>query len=131
VRGPAARQLRGLLERFEARDVEGVVALFAPDGILSDPHYPPPLGPTLVGHDVIRDAITWAVDMIERPRFTVLHELSGDDDAHLAAVEVITNHDLVGGAAATFTQVFVAEVGDDGLFRRVQSYTPYPPPAPP
>lgn len=124
------RRLRGLLERFEAKDVDGVVALFASEGVFSDPHYPPPLGPTMVGHDAIRQGISWGVGIIERPHFSVRHELSEDDGDRLGALEVDTNHQLVGGALATFPQVFVAEVDDDGLFRRVQSYAPYPPPPP-
>lgn len=130
MESPPVRQLKRLLERFEAKDVDGIVALFAPDGLLSDPHYPPPLGPTMVGHDAIRKGIAWGVGMIERPRFAVRHELAGDG-GRLGAVEVETRHELVGGTLAAFMQVFVAELGDEDLFGRVQSYTPYPPPAPP
>ncbi len=56
------------------------------------------------------------------------HELTGDSDA-VAALEVDTNHQLVGGGAMVFTQVFMAEVDGDGLLSRMQGYTPYPPPA--
>jgi hypothetical protein len=55
----------------------------------------------------------------------VRHELTGDSGA-VAALEVDTNHQLVGGGGMVVTQVFMAEVGGDGLL----SYTPYPPPAP-
>lgn len=123
-------QLKALLERFVSKDVDGVVTLFARAGVFSDPHYPPPLGPTMVGHDAIRQGIAWGVGMIERPQFAVRHELSGKG-GRLAAVEVDTRHELVGGIVAAFTQVFVAELDDDGLFGRVQGYTPYAPSTPP
>ena len=122
------QRLRALLERFEAKDVDGVVALFASDGVLSDPHYPPPVGPTMVGHDAIRQGIAWGVGIIERPHFSVRNELAGENGSQLGALEVDTHHVLLGGAVAAFTQVFVGEVDDHGLFRRVQSYAPYPPP---
>ena len=126
---PALRCLLELLEGFQAKDVEAIMALFAADGVFTDPHYPPPVGPTMSGHDAIREAVTWALGVLEQPGFTVRHQLSNPENANVAAVEVDTHHRMVGGAMATPPQVFVAEVGDDGLLRRVQSYAPYPPPA--
>ena len=117
--------------RFEAKDIEGVVGLFAPDGVFADPHYPPPIGPSMSGHDAIREGLTWSLGLIEQPHFAVRHELSGADSDRVGALEVDTNHKLHGGAALTFTQMFVAEVNDDGLLRRMESYTSYPPPSSP
>lgn len=124
----AMQLLREVLERFEAMDLEGVVDRFAPDGVLFDPHYPPPVGPAMAGHDAIRAGLTVGLGMLEQPGFTVRHELTAPG-GELAAVEVDTNHRLTGGTMIAFPQVFVAEMGDDGLLRRMQSYTPYPPPA--
>jgi ketosteroid isomerase-like protein len=123
----AVRRLHDVLERFEAKDVEGVVQLFAPHGVFTDPHYPPPIGPSMVGHEAIREGITWSVGILEQPNFSVRHSLF-DQDGEVAAVEVDTNHEMIGGAVLTFTQVFVGEIDDDGRLRRMQGYTPYPPP---
>lgn len=125
----ALQSVQSLLERFMAKDVDGVVALFAPDGMFSDPHYPPPIGPVMVGQKAIRQGVVWGAGMLEQPGFVIRHQLSGAGRDDLVAVEVDTNHVLVGGAVLAFPQVFVAELDGDGLFRRVQSYTPYPPPA--
>lgn len=126
----ALRSLLDLLDGFKAKDVEAVVGLFAADGAFSDPHYPPPIGPTMTGHDAIRQGVAWALGVLEQPGFTVRHELWNPENPTVAAVEVDTHHRMVGGAMVTPPQLFVAEVGDDGLLRRVQSYAPYPPPAP-
>jgi len=127
----AVRRLQEVLDRFEAKDIDGVIDLFAADGVLVDPHYPPPIGPAMAGHNTIRDGLTWGLGMLEQPGVSVRHRLSDPGDGRVAAVEVDTNHRLVGGATIAFPQLFVAEVGDDGLLRRMQSYTPYPPPAMP
>ena len=125
------RRVEHLFERFTAKDVDAVVEMFAPDGVFSDPHYPPPVGPTMVGHDAIRQGITMGLGMLDRPGFRIRHRLSADGDAGPVAVEVDTNHELVGGTVAAFAQVFIVELDGDGRFRRVQSYTPYPPPSVP
>lgn len=127
----ALSRVHEVLERFRAKDIEGVVELFAPDGVLYDPHYPPPVGPAMAGRDAIREGLSWGLAMLEQPGFDVRNELSNPDIPNLAAVEVDTNHRMVGGASIAFPQMFVAELGDGGLLRRVQSYTPYPPPAMP
>src|SRR5688572_11599016 len=97
--------------------------VFAADGVFADPHYPPPIGPNMAGHSAIREGITWGLGMIEEPHFAVRHELTGNDSDRVAAVEVDTRHKLHGGAVLAFTQMFVAEVDDDGLLRRMESYT--------
>jgi ketosteroid isomerase-like protein len=124
----AMDRLNDVFMRFEARDVEGVVALFAADGVFSDPNYPPPIGPTMTGHNAIRAGITWGLGIVEQPHFAVRHALTDDDSGRVAAVEVDTNHKLKGGAMLTFTQMFVGEANGDGLLRRMESYTSYPPP---
>lgn len=124
----AVRRVHEVFERFEARDVEGVVGLFAADGVFADPHYPPPIGPAMVGRQAIREGLSWGLSIVDQPHFAVRHELTGNSDA-AAALEVDTNHRLVGGGGMVVTQVFMAEVDGDGLLSRMQSYTPYPPPA--
>jgi hypothetical protein len=127
VTATALQLLLQLLQRFEAKDVEGVVELFATDGVFADPHYPPPIGPSMAGHNAIRDGVSWGLGVVEQPHFDVRHQLSGIGTNTLAAVEVDTNHQLFGGAVLAFTQVFVAETNEDGRLRRLESYTPYPP----
>lgn len=126
---PALQSLLDLLDGFQAKDVEAILGLFAADAVFTDPHYPPPIGPTMTGHDAIREAVTWALGVLEQPGFTVRHQLWNPENPNVAAVEVGTHHRMVGGAMVTPPQLFVAEVGDDGLLRRVQGYAPYPPPA--
>lgn len=104
----AVQRLQEALARFEAKDIEGVVGLFAPDGVFADPHYPPPIGPSMSGHAAIREALTWSLGLIEQAHFAIRHELSGVDSDPVAALEVDTNHKLHGGPALTFTQVFIA-----------------------
>lgn len=70
----------------------------------------------LVGHDAIRAGLTWSLGIIEQPHFAVRHELTENDSG------------LKGGAVLAFTQMFVGEVNGDGLLRRMESYTSYPPP---
>ena len=124
----AVRCVHEVFERFEAKDGEGVVELFAVDGLFVDPHYPPPIGPSMAGHQAIRQGILWALGIVEQPHFRVRYELAAGDSDAVAAFEVETNHTLVGGGAIVVTQVFIAEVDDAGRLRRLQSYTPYPPP---
>ena len=62
----AVQRLQDVLMRFEAKDIEGVVGLFAPDGVFADPHYPPPVGPSMAGHDAIREGLTWSLGLIEQ-----------------------------------------------------------------
>ncbi len=119
-----------VFERFQAKDGDGVVGLFAVDGVFVDPHYPPPIGPSMAGHEAISEGISWALGIVEQPQFSVRHEFASGDSDGVAALEVDTNHALVGGGALVVTQVFIAEVDDAGLLRRLQSYTPYPPPVP-
>lgn len=127
----ALRLLINVLDMFEAKDPDGVLAQFAPDGIFFDPHYPPPIGPAMAGREAISEGIRWGLGMLEQPGFTVRARFTGDDDGGMAVVEVDTNHRLVGGMTVAFPQVFVAEADANGLLRRMQSYTPYPPPAMP
>lgn len=83
----------------------------------------------MTGHDAIREALTWSIGIVEQPRFAVHHSLVSSVSDRVAAVEVDTDHELVGGARLKLTQVFVGEVDADGSLRRMQGYTPCAPPA--
>jgi ketosteroid isomerase-like protein len=126
---PALTAVVEALRHFESRDTEGVVERFAPDGTFIDPHYPPPLGPAITGRDAIRDALGFVFSLVTQPGFTVRHAFSSTDDPHVASVEVDTHHTFADGTQSNFPQVFVGEIGADGLLRRLQSYPPYPPPS--
>jgi ketosteroid isomerase-like protein len=116
------------LRLFEKRDADAVAARFAPGGAFIDPHYPPPVGPAIVGREAIRDAVAAMFGFIQQPGFTVRHAFAGADNPAVAAVEVDTHHVLADGSTVDLPQVFVGEVDADGLLVRLQSYTPHPPP---
>jgi len=106
---------------FEAKDLEAVMACFADDAVLFDPHYPVP---EMRGNDAIRRGLAWGLGNMKQPGFTVRHLwVSGET----AAVEVDTHHVFKGGIEARFPQVFVIE-SRDGLITRLQAYPPYGPP---
>lgn len=109
--------------RFAAKDLEAVMALFAEEAIVFDPHYPTPL---MSGKGAIRSGFEWAFSTLLQPGFTIRHFWAGDDNA---AVEVDTHHVMLGGLELNFPQAFVLE-WRDGLIVRLQAYTPYSPPLP-
>jgi ketosteroid isomerase-like protein len=106
---------------FMAKDIEAVLALFADDAVMIDPHYPVR---EMRGKAAIRQGLEWAFSNIERPGFT-LRQVWADGDA--GAVEVDTHHLFRGGMALRFPQVFVFDTRD-GLIGRLQAYTPHGPP---
>ena len=115
---------RAAIERmfaaFMAKDMDAVLALFADDAVMLDPHYPVR---EMRGKAAIRQGLEWAFRNIERPGLT-LRRLLADGDGVMA--EVDTNHVFRGGMAVHFPQVFVIDVRD-GLIRRLQAYPPYGP----
>ncbi|MFN2506837.1 MAG: nuclear transport factor 2 family protein [Acidimicrobiales bacterium] len=120
-----------LFARFAAHDAAGIAALFADESVLIDPNYPPPMGPALVGPEAIEAGMAWAFGVLERSEFTPTSTFLAPDDPLRGALEVSTSHRLFDGTDVSLTQVFVVELDDGGRLRRVQSYTPYPPPLPP
>jgi ketosteroid isomerase-like protein len=116
---------REIIERvlgaFERKDMDGVLASFADDGVLFDVHYPSPL---MQGKDAIRAGMENAFGMLKQPGFTMRNVWEGENNC---AVEVDTHHILQNGMEINFPQVFIMEARD-GLITRLQSYVPYPPP---
>ena len=112
-----------LLNGFMARDKARILACFAPNGLLIDPHYPQP---AMQGHEAIAAGLDFAFGMLAQPGFTVRHAWQ---DETSCVLEVDTHHTFVTGQVAQFPQVFVFEFAGE-LIARVQSYVPYPPPAP-
>ncbi|HVF13199.1 MAG TPA: nuclear transport factor 2 family protein [Acidimicrobiales bacterium] len=128
--GRVAEVVIGLFRLLERRDIDGVVDTLAEQGVFFDPHYPPPIGPHVEGRDAFRRAIEWAYSALDSFEFEVVNVFDNPDRPTLGAVEVVAHHRLAGGPAINVPQVFVAELDRDGRLLRLQSFCPYPPPAP-
>lgn len=113
-----------LFAAFAAKELDAVMAQFAEESIVFDPHYPTPL---MTGKAAIRSGFEWAFGALQQPGFTIRNFWAGENNA---AVEVDTHHVMVGGVELKFPQAFVLE-WRDGLITRLQTYEPYPPPLPP
>jgi ketosteroid isomerase-like protein len=109
-----------LFAAFMAKDIDAVLALFADDAVMIDPHYPVR---EMRGKAAIRQGLEWAFRNIERPGLTLRRVLINGDGA---MVEVDTHHVFRGGMAVRFQQVFVVDTRA-GAISRLQSYTPYGP----
>jgi len=117
---------REVMERtFKAlheRDRAAVLAVFAPDAVLFDPHYPQPL---MTGLSEIGEGIDWGLKGVKRFGFTIVNYF-GSPDGTSGCVEVDTNHTLAVGQVLHFPQVFIVETRG-GLISRLQAYEPYGP----
>ena len=120
---PPRALAQALLDAFMAKDKARILAAFAADGLLIDPHYPQP---AMQGQDAIAAGLDFALGFIQQPGFMV--RKAWQDDAS-CVLEVDTSHTFVNGQQAQFPQVFVFDF-DGELIRRFQAYAPYPPPAP-
>ena len=110
-----------LIDRFMARDIDGVLALFADDAVLIDPHYPEP---RMLGRSAIERGVRWGLSSLAKPGFAVRKcAINGD----LGFFEVDTKHKLAIGLTIAFNQVFVMEARN-GRITRLQAYEPYPAP---
>ena len=113
-------QVEKMFDAFSAKDLNAVMAMFADDALVYDPHYPIP---EMKGIAAIQRGLKWGIESLEKPGFAIRHFWA---DANRAAVEVDTHHVLKGGMEIKFPQVFVVEMRD-GLITRFQAYEPYPP----
>lgn len=114
-------QVERVFRTFEAKDLGGMMACFAKDALLFDPHYPVK---EMRGETAIRQGLTWGIGSMEQPGFTLRHLWI---DGETAVAELDTHHVLKGGMKLNFPQIFVIE-SRDGLITRLQSYVPYSPP---
>jgi ketosteroid isomerase-like protein len=114
------RQVEQIFAAFEAKDIEAVMAQFADDATVTDPHYPIP---EMAGKAAIRRGFEWALGNMERAGFNVVGIWSDGDSG---AVEVDTHHVFKGGMEVKFTQIFVIEL-QDGLITRLHSFGPHRP----
>jgi len=114
-------QVEKLFALFAAKDVEKVLAAFADEAVVFDPHYPVP---EMKGKVAIRQGFEWGLGNMEKPGFTIRNFWAGENNA---VVEIDTHHVFKGGLELKFPQVFVIEARE-GLVTRLQAYVPYPPP---
>ena len=113
--------LSAIFRACETKDVEGAVALTAPNAVFIDPHYPRVHN---TGTAEIRESLVWGIGGLEQMRFHEQRWYAADDGA--VTVEVDTHHTIKGKREVRFAQVFVAE-SSDGLLTRVQAFEPYGP----
>ena len=113
--------LSAVFRSCETKDVEGAVALTAPDAVFIDPHYPRVHN---TGTAEIRESLVWGIGGLEQMRFHEQRWFTADDGA--VSVEVDTHHTIKGKREVRFPQVFVAE-SRDGLLTRLQAFEPYGP----
>jgi len=122
----AMSQARDVLERIfralEARNRPAVLACFAPDAVLFDPHYPQP---RMEGIAEIAEGIDWGLSVMKRFGFRTKH-FFGSDDGLSGAFEIDTDHTLNAGQNLKFPQVFVVET-KGGLITGLRAYEPYGP----
>jgi ketosteroid isomerase-like protein len=118
--------LQALVERafavVETMDLEAVLALFAEDALLFDPHYPVP---RMVGKAAIAEGLRWGFSSMRKMGFPIVNYFE-DTAGQRAVVEVATAHVLRTGMKLDFPQVFVIETRG-GLISRLQAYEPYGP----
>jgi ketosteroid isomerase-like protein len=117
---PITELFQQLKSAFESRDLAAVMALFANDAVVIDPHYPQA---EMQGKAAIKQGFEWAFSNIEKPGFTERHIWT---DETSGVIEVDTHHVFRGGMKLTFPQVFVIETRND-LIIRLQSYPSYGP----
>jgi ketosteroid isomerase-like protein len=110
-----------LIGAFMAKDLDSVLAMFADDAILIDPHYPVP---RMQGRVAIERGIRWGLSSLDKPGFVLRHSAINGD---IGFFEVDTKHRLQIGMTIAFDQVFVMEARN-GKITRLQAYEPYPAP---
>ena len=111
-----------MFSALEKRDKAAVMALFATDADLFDPHYPKP---AMKGRAEIEKGIDWGLSVMKQFGFRVVRTFPSAD-GQSAAFEIDTNHVLMAGQKLSFPQVFIADTRD-GLVTRLQAFEPYGP----
>lgn len=117
-----ARLVDDNLAAVTAKDLDGALAGFAPDGVLIDPHYPVP---RMQGHEAIAAGLGWVFRSMRELHFEVDgYFFAGDGSG--AAAEVTSRHVLRNGRPIELRQTFVVRVSDRRIVRW-QAYEPYGP----
>jgi ketosteroid isomerase-like protein len=66
--------LRGICERFNSHDLDGIMAFFADDCVLEMPRGPHPWGQRFTGRDAVREGLA--------ARFAGIPDVHYDNDSH-------------------------------------------------
>ena len=107
---------------IEAKDLNGLLTLFAEDGVLIDPHFP---AERMQGKATIRKNFEEAMKGMHSFGYTIVNYCESEN-GQCAAVETATHHVLKEGMKRNFPQVFIFEVAN-GSITRLQAYEPYGP----
>ncbi len=118
-----AELARRALQTFTTKNVSAVLALFAEDAIMIDPHYPEP---EMRGKASIQRGLLWAFGNIETSEFTILRTWSEASQPY-GVIEADTHHVFHGGIKLHFAQVFIVEY-QANLIYRLQSFPSHGPP---
>ena len=107
---------------IQAKDLEGLMGVFADDAVLIDPHFPQS---RMQGKAAIRKGFGGAIDGMGSFGYTIVNYCESEN-GHCAAIETATHHVLKQGTKLNFPQVFIIEVAE-GQITRLQAYEPYGP----
>jgi ketosteroid isomerase-like protein len=106
----------------ETMNLDAVLAVFADDAVLFDPHYPQP---HMAGKAAIAEGLRWGFGGMQKMSFPIVNYFE-DATGQKAVVEIATAHVLRTGMQLNFPQVFVIETRN-GRVTRLQAYEPYGP----
>lgn len=116
--------LRELTDRMfgavMAKDLDAVLACFADDATLFDPHYPTP---EMAGKAAIAEGLRWGFGSMRSFGFRIVNYFEAGERI---AVEVATSHVLNMGVKLDFPQAFFIDTRA-GKIVRLQAYEPYGP----
>lgn len=111
--------LRGLLDAFNAHDLDRIMAFFADDCVLETPRGPDPHGSRFEGRTAVRAGLA--------QRFAGLPDVRWTEEEHWRCGEHAVSRWLLTGTATDGEQVVVRgcdlfDLTEDGLVRRKDSY---------
>jgi ketosteroid isomerase-like protein len=108
---------------LEAKDLSALMALFAVDAVVIDPHFP---AHTLRGQAAISEGFQTSIARTRSYGYQIRNTFASENGKD-AAVEVNTQHVLETGKQLEFPQVFVFETANERI-TRLQAYEPFGPP---
>lgn len=117
---PTAEDVQRAYERYAAAwsrlDMDGVLALFAPDAVVHDPVD----GPALEGHDAIRAYFSQGLGFVREVRLASPVRVSRDGRHAAACIEVEEDHGPKG--IKVLEAIDVWRFDDDGLIVSMNAY---------